>query len=228
MIDSIELDTENRTNTSTLSIPVFKINRMAFLKNDKIRFSVVVPPFYNIDSSNNSIVLNGTTYSISNGYYNSIDDIISAFNSSIESTGISIELNELTGLITISHPTTNFSMNSNSLFGFTTNKTGNISYTATQGTNQNKNTISFCSNLSSLFTHLNINKQQESFQHKQFVFSFLNSSVGTYNYIMSDWLTVSSNIMFDELNFFFAVTGTPPAIINSIIYNWSVIVEIQK
>lgn len=228
MTDSIQLDTENRNSDSSISIPVFRIQRMAFLKNDKIKFSVVVPPMYNIDNTNNNIILNNTTYSITNGFYESIDNVISEFNTALSATNISISLNNITGIISISHPTTNFTLTKNNLFGFTSNQSGAITYTATQCPQMNKNTISFCSNLSALFSQLNINKQQEVFHPKNYLFSFLNSAVNSYNYIQSDWMTVSNSIMFDDLVFFFGITGSPPITINDIKFNWSIIVDIQR
>jgi hypothetical protein len=225
--DSLCLDTENRKPDSTLSVPIFKINRFAFMKNDKIKISIAVPPMYNIDNTNNNITIDNTIYTIPNGFYESIDDVISAFNNSISSTGISISINNLTGFITILGGS-NFVLSKTLLFGFTENQFGNYTYIATQGIQLNKNTICISSNLSGLFPQLNLNKQQENNLPKNYLFSFLNSSVNAYNYITSEWMTVGTSIMYDELLFFFGITGNPPAILTDIKFNWSVIIDVQR
>lgn len=225
--DSNCLDTENRTSSSTLSIPVYNINRIAFSKSDRIKFHIVVPPMYNIDSTNNTITINGTNYSITNGFYEDIVAVITAFNTAIVSTGITIAINNITAIVTITCSSV-FTFNSCPLLGFMSNQSGSTSYTATQATNLNRNTICFCSNLASLFSQINLNKQQESYQPSNFVMAFLNNAINQFNYIDSDWMEVNNPQMFDQVTFYFGLTGSTPSVINSVLYNWSVVLEIRR
>lgn len=226
--DSCCLDSENRVTSSTLSVPTFKINPMKFQKGDKIRLNVCAPPIYNIDSTNDSITIDTVAYTITDGFYNGIDDVIKAFNTAIVAKAITIAMNDTTGLITFSHASTNFDLSACSLFGIMTDQTGDKTYTGSQGNNLNKSTLCFCSNLISLFNQLNFNKLKETYHPKNYIFSFLSSSVNSFTYISSEWLTVNNTMIFDEVTFAFGYTGSSPSIYTNIIFNWSVILEIFR
>jgi len=210
-------------------VPVFKVNAIQFLRGDKIKFSIVAPPFYNIDDNNDTITIDTVDYKITQGFYASINSVIDSFNTAITATSITLSINDTTGLITISHASTNFDFSKCLLLGFESDSTGDKTYTATIGNSLGYNTLSFCSNLVSLFPQLNYNKQRETFHPKNYIFSFLNSSVNSYNYISSEWLSVQNNLMFDTFSFGFGYNdSSSPQIITNIIYNWSVIVEIMR
>jgi len=228
MLDSNTFDTENRETISTISIPSFKIQPIKFQKGDKIRFNICVPPIYNIDDTNDTINIDTVDYTITQGFYGSINAVIDSFNTSITATGISIAINDTTGLITIAHASTNFDLTACKLLGILTDQTGDHTYTGSEGNRLGRNTLCFCSNMSALFNEINMNRLKETYHPKNYLFSFLNSSVNSYNYISSEWLTVNNNIIFDQLSFAFGITGSSPSILTGIIYNWSVILEISR
>lgn len=226
--DSNCLDTENRDTGSTLSVPKYTINNIKFKKNDKIRFSIVVPPIQNITDSNHTITIDTVDYTITNGFYRNIEDVIKAFNTAITTTAITITFDTVTALITISHASTNFVLTAIPLLGFTSNQTGDKTYTSSMGAQLGRNTICFCSNMISLFSQINTSRRKETYHPKNYIISWINNVVNCYSYVQSEWLTVNTDLEFSELVFAFGYTSTSNDIITNIIHNWSVVFEIQR
>jgi hypothetical protein len=229
--ESIILDTQNRTTGTSLSLPQWSINAIRFKRNDQFRLSIVCPYFQNINSSNNSITIDTVAYTITSGFYSSIPEAISAFNTAITAKGITISLNQTTGLVTIAHATTAFTLEASTLLGFTAQQTGSASYTATRAPFFAENIIAVCSNLASLFNRINIVNRLQPNHPPNYLFSELYPVNGASNYIIcSEWFTVHNPIEISSIYIAFAHPSSlspSSSYYSTVIHDWTVKFEVK-
>lgn len=229
--ESIILDTQNRNTGTTLSLPTWSINTIRFKRGDSFKLSIVCPYIQNIDSTNHTITINSTPYTIIDGFYESISQVINAFNTAIVATGISITQSKITSLITISHPTTAFTVKSSTFLGFDAQQTGSTSYTAIKAPFFSENILAVCSNLASLFNRINIVNRPQPNHPANYLFSDLYPCNGSTNYIISsEWFTVHNPVEISNIYVAFAHPSSAlPSIsyYTSILHDWVVHLEIK-
>ena len=102
MYDQITLDTSQRLSTSPLSQPVWNIRTREILKGDKVRVSLAIPPIPSVNTRNYTLTIDSVDYSITAGIYDNSAAIVTAFNTAIALSGVTLALDATTGKVTAS------------------------------------------------------------------------------------------------------------------------------
>ena len=229
-------DTSMSANFGTTTHPKFRTERRDFKQGIQIKITTIFPNsnVYNVTSTNKTITIDATPYTIAEGTYASLTDIADAYSI----TGYTITVSNITGKFTITNDaTTNFDLAVNDFLGFTSAKTGAFTYvsrcanfsavyTANKPCNISPRAIMFCSNLAQLFQNRSISHRREKYNPPDLFDAVVVESVGRDVACKTEWLTVSQEQELDYLEFFWrypnSITSDVP-----IYSDWNIIVSFR-
>ena len=229
MYDQITLDTSQRLSDSPLSQPVWNIRTREILKGDKIRVSLAIPPIPSVNSRNYTLTIDSTPYSITAGIYDNSAAIVTAFNTAIALSGVSLTLSNTTGKVTATG-SVNFTLATTSAgacLGFTTAKSGATSYVADVAMFFGRNVVVVTSNLKTLIAKMSTAAQPETFEPQSALISVLYPVVSSYHYIRSEWLESPCAFTLTDISFGFVDPRTP-TYYETVLSPWSATIEFLR
>ena len=226
MYDQITLDTSQRLSTSSLSQPVWAIRTREILKGDKVRVSLAIPA---VNTRNYTLTIDSVDYSITAGIYDNSAAIVTAFNTAIALSGVTLALDATTGKVTASTSVA-FTLavtSAGAYLGFTSAKSGSTSYTADEAMFFGRNAVIVVSNLGTLIKRMNTAAQPETFEPQSALVSVLYPVVTSYHYIRTEWLESPTAFTLRDLSFGFVDPRTP-TFKETVLLPWSITIEFLR